>query len=101
MLGVGNPVTSPTPLLGIESGVAFLNAQRPGNLAYPPGDGKLFSQHPPLAKLGPPYVYNVDLQRPETVVEAAYNAVRKRFATYIPWKNRREAVKSRVCSTVL
>lgn len=90
LLGIGNPIISPSPIIAMANGVAFLNPRRWG--AY---------QHPLLAKEGEPHVYNIeDFGDIDDIIEKAEASVRdrNRFSSHIPSDYRVENVVDRVCS---
>lgn len=88
LLGVGHPVISPSPIIGLAKGVAFLNPNRWGKY-----------QHPPLEK--EQYVYNIeDFGNIDDIIEKAEASVRdqNRFSSYIPSDYKVENVVDRVCT---
>ena len=90
LLGVGSISVSPSPLEALANGAAFLN---PRNGSH--------SQHPPLAAVGAPYVYNYELGVPASVVDAAECAVRARFASYTPLAHMLETTLAAVCANLI
>ena len=58
-------------------------------------------QHRPLASLGPPYVYNFDIRNESSLVAAAEQAVRLRFASFVPWAHRLETAVAAVCANLM
>lgn len=89
LLGVGNPIISPSPIIGMANGVAFLNPRRWGTY-----------QHPPLAKEWEPYVYNIEnFQNIDDIIEKAESSVlyQNRFSSHIPPDYQVERVINRVC----
>ena len=91
MLGIGNPIISPSPIIGLANGVAFLNPHRWGQY-----------QHPPLVKVGEPYVYNIEnFGNITDVVRKAEAAVRNRFASHIPSDFQVEKVVNRACAMMM
>jgi hypothetical protein len=87
MLGIGNPIISPSPIIALAVGVAFLNPKRNENY-----------QHPPMAKIGPPYVYNIpDFNDTRDIIQKARMAVQNRFSSYIPPDYNIERISERTC----
>jgi len=88
MVGIGNPVISPSPIIELAKGVAFLNPSRWRNW-----------QHEPLTKVGEPFVYNVpDFTNVTDIVAKAEAAVEHRFASFVPKDFRVEEVVDHVCT---
>ncbi len=90
MLGFKEPVGSPSPLVGLSYGVAFLNPLRKSQLKY--------TQHKALARLGFPYTYVVDLENITQVIQAAEWASKYRFLSYVPPQYRVESLVNRMCA---
>ena len=72
----------------------------------PPGQAPKYApyslpQHRPLASLGPPYVYNFDIRNESSLVAAAEQAVRLRFASFVPWAHRLETAVAAVCANLM
>ena len=91
LLGIGNPIISPSPIIGLAKGVAFLNPNRWGKY-----------QHPFLAK--EQHVYNIeDFGNIDDIIEKAEASVHEqnRFSSYIPSDYRVENVMDRVCTMML
>ncbi|CAB9507310.1 expressed unknown protein [Seminavis robusta] len=100
LIGAGAPIISPSPFVGWAQGAAWLNPfvttndprhrnqtreslqKYPLHWMHPPNTNVIVTQHTPISMLGAPYVYNVDLSDKASVVQAAYRAVRYRFASY-------------------
>ncbi len=99
IIGVGEPLDSPTPLEAIANGAAFLNPFK--KVTVRQGGYTVHSQHQGLKTLGMPYVYNVDLDNITDVLSAAERAVRNRFHSFIPFWNRIESVSAQVCSNLV
>lgn len=89
MLGFKSPVGSPSPLVGLSYGVAFLNPLRKT------GGGD--TQHKALSRLGFPYTYIVDLSNHTQVVQSAEWASKYRFNSYVPPQYRIESLIDRMC----
>jgi Glycosyltransferase family 18 len=108
LIGFGDPLVSPSPLEGLALGAAWLNPHRNEGPAtesflqqkviswtFP---SPLDTQHNPIALLGPPYVYNIHLNNITDVLQAANNAFRYRFSSYVPADFRPQAMIARVCT---
>ena len=67
---------SPSPLVGMSYGVAFLNPLREANGVWP--------QHKAMSRIGFPYSYVVDLENITSVVQAAELSYKYRFSSYVP-----------------
>ena len=89
MVGIRNPVISPSPILGLAKLVAFLNPSQWRNW-----------QHEPLAtKVGEPFVYNVpDFTNVTDIVAKAEAAVEHRFASFVRKDFQVEEVVDCVCT---
>ena len=98
MLGLGDPLASPSPLEALANGVSFLN---PRSLADDPRAARHPTQHPPLASLGAPYTYSYHIDEPATAVAAARLAARWRFDSFIPYEMTRSATVLRFCTSVI
>jgi hypothetical protein len=109
VVGVGDPIDSPTPLEALYNGAAFLNPLYERNF-----DGFTRSaMHRPLANLGPPYVYNYNgtyfssYQKEHvrelvvSILEAAKIASSKPFVSFTPADYRIDAVRAYVCSNII
>ncbi|KAJ1640517.1 hypothetical protein T492DRAFT_928483 [Pavlovales sp. CCMP2436] len=92
LLGVGDPAISPSPLEALSAGVAYINPTVHGHIA----PGRVY-QHDPISRLGPPYVFNVELSNISSVIEAAELSARQWFDTYVPAEHTYEATVSRMC----
>lgn len=108
LIGFGDPVVSPSPLEGLAHGAAWLNAIKDAGdatanalqeypLAWNKPTSPIHTQHNPLALLGMPYVYNIDLKNVSNVLQAAEWAVQYRFTSYTPPEFRPEAMVARAC----
>lgn len=96
LVGIGSIDATPSPLEAIANGAAFLN---PRNRSA--SGGPYHYQHPFIADLGAPYVYNYDIDDASSLVAAAESAWRRRFASYVPPQHRIEAVASSACALLL
>ena len=88
------PVDSPSPIVGLSRGVAFLNPILPERNR----DTRMRFQHPHLRSVGAPYVYNVAVTDVDSVLEAAESSARHRFSSYIPPNFRVSSMLDRVCT---
>ncbi len=92
MIGFKQPCGSPSPLVGMSYGVAFLNPLRES--------GGRNTQHKALSRIGFPYTYVVDLKNISQVVQSAEWASRYRFHSYVPPQYRIDSVVSRICTVL-
>jgi hypothetical protein len=99
IIGLGDPIISPTPIEGLHVGAAFLNPVGKEGY-YPPNYNKAYGQHSALAHLGSPYVYNYPYGDGAAAVEAAEKAVALRFASYVPAPFHVESVVAQVCAAM-
>lgn len=113
LIGMGDPIVSPSPFVGWAHGAAWLNPFKKNReqkvrakqalqefpLRLQDPDPVAWSlQHWPVAMLGAPYVYNIDLDNVTSVVEAANWAVQNRFSSYAPPDFTPQAMVARTCS---
>ena len=112
VIGVGDPVDSPTPIEALYNGAAFLN---PYYGSWDKNDIIRDSQHQALRNLGPPYVYNYNATFYETldydhdvdplvrsiVENAELVAAAEPFITYTPADYSLDAVRSYVCHNIV
>ena len=105
LLGLGLPFASPSPLEALAAGAAFLNpavvVRGDDDAAATSAAAALRFQHDPLAALGAPYVYNVDLRNATSVLAAARRAHARRFASFVPADYSKATVVERVCRSIL
>ena len=110
-IGAGESINSPSPLIALAQGAAWLNPikgdenrrnatkeflrKTPRRWEHP---SIIETQHTPLTLLGAPYVYNIDLTYKDEVLQAANRAVRYRFSSYTPPELKPNAMIDRVCS---
>ena len=92
----------------MANGVAYLNPKFPKpfnasiSLDIDPDVYFVETQHDELAKLVPePYLYGVDFEHVQTVIDAAQQATTNRFASYVPPAFTMEETKERVAHDVL
>jgi hypothetical protein len=95
LVGVGAVAVSPSPIEAMANGAAYL---MPGNRT---GTGRFHYQHPPLAGVGAPYVYNYDASDARQLIDAADRATRHRFASYVPAAFRLENALGSVCANLM
>eukprot|EP01065_Artemidia_motanka_P036549 TRINITY_DN4449_c0_g1_i1.p1 TRINITY_DN4449_c0_g1~~TRINITY_DN4449_c0_g1_i1.p1 ORF type:complete len:564 (+),score=105.78 TRINITY_DN4449_c0_g1_i1:279-1970(+) len=121
-LGLGGPVMGTSAVEALGSGAALINpynhnanprpqvlvGRKPtGGLGRPCGSwlsgttigeiGFWGTQVDNLAHVGPPHVYNVDLSDTASVVEAAEQSYRRRFASHIPDDYTLRQLQNRLC----
>ena len=109
LVGVGAVAVSPSPLEALANGAAYLNPRnqsssgRGGTSASSGGaSAKAYRyQHPILAGVGAPYVYNYDVDQPESLVAAAERATRVRFASFVPQQHRLETAIASACANFI
>merc|ERR1711920_790056 len=93
VVGFGDPKDSPTPLVGLSVGAAFLNPFKKTN----PRD----FQHSSLQKVGEPYVYKYDLNNVTSLLEAAEKAVAHPFGSFVPEEHQLGGFANAVCKHIL
>ena len=54
-----------------------------------------------LASLGPPYVYNYDVTNETSLIAAAEQASRLRFASFVPAGHTLEAASAAACASLI
>jgi len=115
VIGFGQPKWSPTPLLAIGKGTAFLNPlekvgrrqrrgrkdanQQIGVISKYPQD-IFMTQNNAVSLMGKPYVYNYRIGNVRDVIIAAEEAYQTPFRPYTPYEFRPEAMIARMCSIV-
>ncbi|GFH52462.1 hypothetical protein CTEN210_08938 [Chaetoceros tenuissimus] len=88
MLGIGNPIISPSPIIAMAKGVPFLNPKRFEDMY----------QHPPLVKVGEPYVYNIeDFDNIADIIDKAEKAVENPIKLFVPSDFDKANVIERTC----
>ena len=92
MLGFKQPEGSPSPLVGMSYGVAFLNPLRQS--------GGTHTQHRALSRIGFPYTYVIDLRNTTQVLQAAEWSSKYRFNSYVPPQYRVDSVVNRICGVI-
>ena len=114
VIGFGQPKWSPTPLVAIGKGTAFLNPlekvsrrqrrgrkndsnQQIGVISKHPQDSFL-TQNNAVSLMGKPYVYNYRIGNVRDALEAAEEAYQTPFQPYTPYEFRPEAMIARMCS---
>lgn len=105
LVGVGAVAVSPSPLEALANGASYLNPRNRttgANAArWPGGDTSFRHQHPILARLGAPYVYNYDIDDPRSLVAAAERATHYRFASFVPHAHRIETTLGAACANLV
>ncbi|KAF7979996.1 hypothetical protein HWV62_40088 [Athelia sp. TMB] len=96
LIGIGNPANSPSPYDALCLGVPFINPIIKWNESDPWNKQHWESQHPLVALLGEPYVYNVHVGDKEGFVRAIREALHKPIESYVLDRMRKEQVQARV-----
>ncbi|KAJ6529997.1 hypothetical protein DFH09DRAFT_1044959 [Mycena vulgaris] len=84
LIGVGNPIVSPTPWDALCLGVPFVNPLDQWDENNPEDTTKWHGQHAFLSMLGKPYVYNVRQGDHAGFVAAIREAISHPIGPYIP-----------------
>ncbi|KAJ7432305.1 hypothetical protein B0H11DRAFT_1940785 [Mycena galericulata] len=74
LVGMGDPVISPTPYDALCLGIPFINPIRQWDPQNPNDRSRWSTQHDPLRDLSPPYVYNVFRNDREGFLQAIRDA---------------------------
>ncbi|KAJ3205500.1 hypothetical protein HDU82_005163 [Entophlyctis luteolus] len=101
LIGLGDPVVSPSPHDALCRGVAFINPIASWNEERKWDRSKWSTQHPALAYLDPPYVYNVLHSDTEAIKSAIRQAMQTEVSRRVPAHMTVEAMKERVDRIVL
>ncbi|CED84680.1 hypothetical protein [Phaffia rhodozyma] len=96
LVGVGNPIISPTPYEALCLGVPFINPIRQWDHDDPEDRDKWVTQHNGLIELNPPHVYHVRQHDEKALGEAIHQAMNAPIDRYILPRMREEGVKERV-----
>ncbi|KZP07285.1 hypothetical protein FIBSPDRAFT_875686 [Athelia psychrophila] len=83
LIGMGNPITSPTPYDALCLGVPFINPILFWDSENPADRSHWWTQHAPLSRLDPPYVYNVFANDLEGFVSAIKGAVDNPIQSFV------------------
>ncbi|KAJ7763578.1 hypothetical protein DFH07DRAFT_395731 [Mycena maculata] len=96
LIGVGNPVVSPTPWDALCLGVPFVNPLDRWDEDDPEDSAKWHGQHAFVSMVGKPYVYNVRRGDHAGFVQAMQEAVTGPIGRYVPDRMRLSAVERRL-----
>ncbi|KAL7415794.1 hypothetical protein BDY24DRAFT_338147 [Mrakia frigida] len=96
LIGMGNPVISPTPYEALCLAVPFINPIRDWNRDDPDNRDTWLSQHNGLHELSPPYVYHVHQHDEEGLTAAVQAALVSPIERYVLPRMRQDEVKERV-----
>ncbi|KAF7306540.1 hypothetical protein MIND_00445300 [Mycena indigotica] len=96
LVGLGDPVLSPTPYDALCLGVPFINVIRSWDRTNPADKSRWAAQHGFLKRLDPPYVYNVFAGDRKGFVDAVKSAVANPIESYIVDAMRISAVEKRL-----
>merc|ERR1712176_211711 len=80
VVGVGEPIDSPTALVGLAVGAAFLNSYD----GYDAQGRRDHVQHLPLEEVEEPYVYMYQTKNTTALLEAAEKAAANPFGSFVP-----------------
>ncbi|KAJ7135138.1 hypothetical protein C8R46DRAFT_1325962, partial [Mycena filopes] len=98
LIGIGVPVTSPTPYEALCLGVPFINPILHWDTKNPTDRKRWASQHTPLRYLDPPYVYNVFKNDKAGFVKAVLDATSTPIESFVLEHMRMRAVEARLAS---
>ncbi|KAJ7108847.1 hypothetical protein C8R43DRAFT_1162167 [Mycena crocata] len=96
LIGIGNPIVSPTPWDALCLGVPWINPLDRWNENNPEDESYWHGQHAFLSMLGKPYVYNVRQGDRAQFVEAIREALANPIGAYVPERMRMSAVERRL-----
>jgi len=96
LVGVGRPVTSPTPYEALCLGVPFINPILTWDRNDPKDRTKWQTQHGMLKLLDPPYVYNIYKEDLDGFVDAIADAILTPINRYVLERMRMSAVTARL-----
>ncbi|KAF7967955.1 hypothetical protein HWV62_32461 [Athelia sp. TMB] len=96
LIGIGNPVHSPTPYDALCLGVPFINPINEWKPDEPLNKAYWRTQHDNLAQLDPPYVYNVHEGDEKAFVKAVQDAIRTPIDRFILPEMRQDQITERV-----
>ncbi|KAJ7639424.1 hypothetical protein FB45DRAFT_977204 [Roridomyces roridus] len=96
LIGMGDPVLSPSPYDALCLGVPFINPIKNWNRDHPEDRGSWDSQHNMLKHLSPPYVYHVFKGDRAGFVQAVKDAVENPIQSYVLDRMRMSAVEQRL-----
>jgi len=98
LIGVGDPVLSPSPYDGLCMGVPFINPIMGWDHENPSEAAHWQTQHFPLQRLGPPYVYNVFKGDTDGLVQAMKDAISHPIDRYVLDRMRISSVEKRLAA---
>ncbi|KAJ7117568.1 hypothetical protein C8R44DRAFT_626624, partial [Mycena epipterygia] len=96
LIGIGNPIASPTPWDALCLGVPFINPLDNWNRDHPEDSTKWHGQHSFLSMLGKPYIYNVRRGDHESFVHAIQEALANPIGPCVPERMRISVVERRL-----
>ncbi|KAJ7181017.1 hypothetical protein C8R46DRAFT_1211303 [Mycena filopes] len=96
LIGIGNPIVSPTPWDALCLGVPFINPLDRWDEADPEDSTKWHGQHAFISMLGKPYVYSVRRGDRAGFVQAIQEALSNPIARYIPERMKMAEVERRL-----
>nr|GAT43642.1 predicted protein [Mycena chlorophos] len=96
LLGVGDPVTSPTPYDALCLGVPFINPVQMWDPTNPDDRTRWSTQHDPLKELDPPFVYHVKRRDRAAFVAAVRGAVENPISSHVLNRMRMRSVEKRL-----
>ncbi|WVQ74576.1 hypothetical protein IAR50_004177 [Cryptococcus sp. DSM 104548] len=100
LLGIGNPVLSPSPYDALCFGVPFINPIFSWDPKDPSDWTKWRTQHQALREVGAPYVYHVQKGNARQLKRAFRSVLENPIESYIPHSMRRESVMERTKALV-
>jgi hypothetical protein len=98
LIGVGDPMLSPSPYDGLCMGVPFINPIMGWDHENPSDMSRWQTQHYLLQSLGPPYVYNVFKGDTDGFVQAIKDAISHPIASYVLERMRISSVEKRLAA---
>ncbi|KZP25595.1 hypothetical protein FIBSPDRAFT_1041421 [Athelia psychrophila] len=96
LIGIGNPLLSPSPYDALCLGVPFINPIHGWKADEPLNKAHWDTQHDILAQLDPPYVYNVHQGDEKAFVKAIQDAIRTPIDRYILPRMHQDEITKRV-----
>ncbi|KAJ7289185.1 hypothetical protein C8J57DRAFT_1164989 [Mycena rebaudengoi] len=96
LIGIGNPIVSPTPYDALCLGVPFINPLDQWDEKNPLDSSKWHGQHHFASILGKPYVYNVRRGDREGFVQAIREALANPIGLYVPERMRMPSLERRI-----
>jgi len=96
LVGIGNPINSPTPYEALCLGVPFINPVFRWDNQNPSDKTKWHAQHSHLKFQGPPYVYNVFFDDGEGFADAIRSALQNPIKSFIPESLKMTSIDARL-----